>query len=65
MGEIRIVGPHKTRGYPYLVCKKKSAHITSEVVSFSLLLLIDNFVMANCKKYTYTNIHFITLRSYI
>ena len=23
MGEIRIVGPGKTRGYPYLVCKKK------------------------------------------
>ena len=22
MGEIRIVGPGKTRGYPYLVCKK-------------------------------------------
>ena len=23
MGEIRIVGPGKTRGYPYLVCKKR------------------------------------------
>ena len=23
MGEIRIVGPGKTRGYPYTVCKKK------------------------------------------
>ena len=23
MGEIRIVGPGKTCGYPYLVCKKK------------------------------------------
>ena len=22
MGEIRIVGPGKTRGYPYTVCKK-------------------------------------------
>ena len=22
MGEIRIVGPDKTRGYPYPVCKK-------------------------------------------
>ena len=22
MGEIRIVGPSKRRGYPYLVCKK-------------------------------------------
>ena len=22
MGEIRIVGPGKTRGYPYPVCKK-------------------------------------------
>ena len=24
MGEIRIVGPGKTRGYPYPVCKKNS-----------------------------------------
>ena len=23
MGEIRIVGPGKTRGYPYPVCKKR------------------------------------------
>ena len=23
MGEIRIVSPGKTRGYPYLVCKKR------------------------------------------
>ena len=23
MGEIRIVGPGKTRGYPYPVCKNK------------------------------------------
>ena len=22
MGEIRVVGPGKTPGYPYLVCKK-------------------------------------------
>ena len=26
MGEIRIVGPGKTRGYPYRVCKKKVSH---------------------------------------
>ena len=25
MGERRIVGPGKTRGYPYPVCKKKDA----------------------------------------
>ena len=24
MGEIRIVGPGKTRGFPYPVCKKMS-----------------------------------------
>ena len=24
MGEIKIVGPGKTRGYPYAVCKKIS-----------------------------------------
>ena len=26
MGEIRIVGPGKTRGYPYPVCKKMLEH---------------------------------------
>ena len=26
MGEIRIVGPGKIRGYLYLVCKKKISH---------------------------------------
>ena len=25
MGEIRIVGPGKARGYPYPVCKKRTA----------------------------------------
>ena len=25
MGEIRIVGPGKTRGYPYPECKKKDS----------------------------------------
>ena len=25
MGEIRFVGTGETRGYPYLVCKKKRA----------------------------------------
>ena len=26
MGEIRFVGTGETRGYPYLVCKKKVSH---------------------------------------
>ena len=25
MGEIRIVGPGKTRGYPYPICKKTTS----------------------------------------
>ena len=25
MGEIRIVGPGKTRGYPYPVCRKRES----------------------------------------
>ena len=29
MGEIRIVGPGKTRGYPYPVCKKKGVDINN------------------------------------
>ena len=35
MGEIKIVGPGKTRGYPYLVCKKY--HSLEFVLSFSLV----------------------------
>ena len=31
MGEIRIVGPGKTRGYPYLVCKKKVSYMSGVV----------------------------------
>ena len=33
MGEIRIVGPGKTRGYPYPVCKKTVYHsrVESEI----------------------------------
>ena len=27
MGEVRIVGPGKRRGYPYPVCKKPFSHI--------------------------------------
>ena len=34
MGEIRIVGPGKTRGYPYPVCKKRRA---TAVISFKTL----------------------------
>ena len=27
MGEIRFVGTGETRGYPYLVCKKKGVYM--------------------------------------
>ena len=30
MGEIRLVGPGKTRGYPYPVCKKKYFELWQE-----------------------------------
>ena len=36
MGEIRIVGPGKTRGYPYLVCK--ISRVNSSVTLISQLL---------------------------
>ena len=31
MGEIRFVGTGETRGYPYLVCKKKASHIYKQI----------------------------------
>ena len=38
MGEIRIVGPGKTRGYPYPVCKKEFALLLA-VLENSVLLM--------------------------
>ena len=35
MGEIRIVGPGKTRGYPYPVCKKRIS-LSTGVRDFSI-----------------------------
>ena len=32
MGEIRIVSPGRTHGYPYLVCKKIVGHITFQLL---------------------------------
>ena len=34
MGEIRIVGPGETRGFPYPVCKKYPVPIGSSIVIF-------------------------------
>ena len=39
MGEIRIVGPGKTRGYPYPVCKK--ARVNSEVKIQSMFIIVS------------------------
>ena len=36
MGEIRIVGPGKTRGYPYTVCKKGRSSQTAKWVNIKL-----------------------------
>ena len=38
MGEIRIVGPGKTRGYPYPVCKNKDSE-QSVCSDFSVSIL--------------------------
>ena len=35
MGEIRIVGPGKTPGYPYPVCKKSFSHSLSFLLSLA------------------------------
>ena len=39
MGEIRIVGPGKTREYPYPVCKKYFSHMNLMLKICSLMLL--------------------------
>ena len=36
MGEIRIVGPGKTRGYPYPVCKKEVCYMGGEPILYML-----------------------------
>ena len=33
MGEITIVGPGKTRGYPYPVCKKTQFHMVKGIIN--------------------------------
>ena len=43
MGEIRFVGTGETRGYPYLVCKKRFVG-TGETRGYPYLV---------CKKYNY------------
>ena len=42
MGEIRIVGPGKTRGYPYPVCKKEEYKIWNNFTK-DRNLIIDCF----------------------
>ena len=37
MGEIKIVGPGKTRGYPYPVCKKYLSMRISLVIVLKLI----------------------------
>ena len=32
MGEIRFVGTGKTRGYPYLVCKKEVSYMSPYLI---------------------------------
>ena len=34
MGEIKIVGPGKTRGYPYPVCKKEVSYMSREPILY-------------------------------
>ena len=50
MGEIRIVGPGKTRGYPYPVCKKKMIH------SWICISLVSS-MNANWRIYFYIHCH--------
>ena len=51
MGEIRFVGTGETRGYPYLVCKKKLVG-TGETRGYPYLL---------CKKYASLLVRLVSL----
>ena len=42
MGEIRFVGTSETRGYPYLVCKKRFVG-TGETRGYPYLVCKKNF----------------------
>ena len=72
MGEIRIVGPGKTRGYPYPVCKKESYAIYEQqilksgpkvikIISCSTQLSMKFFLLINVKMPTTVGI--LTLMS--
>ena len=43
MGEIIIVGPGKTRGYPYPVCKKKTP-VNAESFDTTMSILFFNLI---------------------
>ena len=46
MGEIRIVGPGTTRGYPYPVCKNKDVcTCISEYLRFETISFFTEFVI--------------------
>ena len=45
MGEIRIVGPGKTRGYPYPICKKKVSPILRDLYQCMLIHLFCVLVL--------------------
>ena len=51
MGEIRIVGPGKTRGYPYPVCKKEWLY--HGLLALMLKLVDYLLVKANKPWYNY------------
>ena len=45
MGEIRIFGPGKTRGYPYPVCKKRGSSTLTYLIRFSDISFLFNIFM--------------------
>ena len=63
MGEIRIVGPGKTRGYPYPVCKKTRVDCMSILYTrkdnniFPLLFLFFNPIALKGQNSVLTLLH--------
>ena len=53
MGEIRIFGPGKTRGYPYPVCKKFLLYFSMNYRDLSVKIETDNLTVSNSEIITF------------
>ena len=53
MGEIRFVDTGETRGFPYLVCKKKKCQVARSLPADDSLAIFNNIKNSKIYKFRY------------